>query len=171
MSQANNDSATGVLINFAGRRAQEDERRKRERDWQFADLASRFPRDVVLAIMKAAMTDSEEPLTPPPIRCRQRTIDTFRAERSRAAEQPPAKVLTLRFKCAKRPRAKRKRAGSTPSLMQTCGHPNGSGRTLDRIPCDTGSSTARACGVVRRGNVVRSACGSHFELVAPSMSC
>jgi|RhiMethySRZTD1v2_1073278.scaffolds.fasta_scaffold14061_6 hypothetical protein len=98
MSQANNDSTTRVLINFADRRAQADEQRKRERDWQFADLASRLPRDVVLATMKAVMTDSEEPLTTLPIRWRRRTIDTFRAEQSRAAEQAPAKVLTLRFK-------------------------------------------------------------------------
>jgi hypothetical protein len=95
MSQANNDSTTRVLINFAGRRAQ---RRKRERDWQIAHLASRLPRDMVLAIMKAVMMDSEEPLRTLPIRWRQRTIDTFRVEQSRAAEQPPAKVLTLRFK-------------------------------------------------------------------------
>jgi len=49
-------SCGGFRIPFG---AQADERRKRERDWQFADLASRLPRDVVLAIMKAVMTDSE----------------------------------------------------------------------------------------------------------------
>jgi hypothetical protein len=92
MSQANNNSTTPVLINFAGRLEKARERRKREADWEFADLASRLPGAVMLAICKAVGTDSEEPLKTLPPEWRQRAIHAFRASKRARA---PAKVLRI----------------------------------------------------------------------------
>jgi hypothetical protein len=57
------------------------ERRKREADWAFADLASRLPPRVMLAVCYAVVTDSEDVLAMLPIEYRQRAIDAFHASK------------------------------------------------------------------------------------------
>jgi hypothetical protein len=80
-----------TVIDFAGRRVQAEERRKREADWRFAYLASQLPPDELMAIFRAVTTGSEEPLMTLPIADRQLAIDRFRTLMNRA----PAKVVTL----------------------------------------------------------------------------
>jgi hypothetical protein len=93
MSQARRKSTTSTIVDAARlqeHRGQAQERRSRELRWVFADLTSRLPHGVMLAVVQAVTMDSEQPLTTLPTKYRRRAIDAFRA-----SKQARAKVVTF----------------------------------------------------------------------------
>ena len=79
-----------TVMNFEDRRPLAQQRRAREMRWVFADLASRLPDGVMLAICKAVKANSEKPLTTLPTKYRQRALDAFRV-----SKQARGEVVTL----------------------------------------------------------------------------
>jgi hypothetical protein len=84
MSQARRKSTPSTIVDAARlqeRRGQAQERRSQELRWVFADLTSRLPPGVMLAVVQAVTMDSEQPLTTLPTKYPRRAIAAFRASK------------------------------------------------------------------------------------------